>query len=230
MKSNNGTNYSLYLHIFPNGKVYVGITGYKPQSRWGKNGNGYKHNRLASAIRKYGWNNVQHKVLFTGLTKEEAGELEKKLIAVFHSADGRNGYNAQTGGWSDVNWTMSEEGREKIRQSKIGSKNPMYGKKQTPEWIAMISRVNTGRKLSEETKAKQRFAQSNRSAETLKRMSDAHDFEMVSVIQVETGRRFKSVSEAGKETGLCASNIVACCKGRRHTTGGYHWAYDQLTC
>ena len=30
--------YSVYLHIFPNGKVYVGITKFKPEYRW-NNGN-----------------------------------------------------------------------------------------------------------------------------------------------------------------------------------------------
>lgn len=231
MSMNVESNYSVYLHIFPNGKVYVGITGQKPHVRWGKDGNGYRHNRLASAIAKYGWNNVRHKILFSGLTSEEASAMEKKLVFVFHSADSKNGYNAQSGGWIGNTWRMSKDGREKIRRSKLGENNPMYGKKQTPEWKAMISRVNTGKKLSEETLEKMRVAQNNRSEETLKRMSDAHEFEMVSIIQVETGRKFKSVTEASKATGTSASNIVACCKGRRHTTGGYHWAYDQeLTC
>ena len=218
--------YSVYLHIFPNGKVYVGITGQKPHERWGKDGNGYKYNRLASAIAKYGWNNVRKKILFTGLTSEEAGDVEKNLIAVFHSADSKNGYNAQSGGWIGNTWRMSEEGREKIRQSKKGEKNPMYGKKHSPEWKAMISRVNKGKILSEETLEKMRLAQNSRSEETLKRMSDAHEFEMVSIIQVETGRKFKSITEASKATGASASNIVACCKGRRRTTGGYHWRYN----
>lgn len=226
MSMNRESVYSVYLHIFPNGKVYVGITGQKPHARWGKDGNGYKYNRLASAIAKYGWNNIQHRILFSGLTSKEAGDIEKKLIAVFCSSDSKNGYNAQSGGWTGHTWEMSEEGRNNIRRSKIGSKNPMYGKKHTPEWKAMISEINTGKKLSEETLTKMRAAQNNRSEETLKRMSDAHEFEMTSVIQVETGRKFKSVTEASKATGVSPSNLVACCKGRRHTTGGYHWCYD----
>lgn len=226
MSMNAESRYSVYLHIFPNGKVYVGITGQKPQARWGKDGNGYKYNRLAHAIAKYGWNNVQHRVLFTGLTRDEASRIEKCLIAVFYSDDGKNGYNAQSGGFIGNSWRMPARGREKIRQAKLGEKNPMYGKKQSPEWKVMISKINTGRKLSEETLEKMRIAQNNRSEETLKRMSEAHEFEMVSIIQIETGRKFKSVTEASKATGVSAPNIVACCKGRRHTTGGYHWRYD----
>ena len=33
-------------------------------------------------------------------------------------------------------WKMSKESKEKIRLSKIGANNPMYGKKQSPETIA----------------------------------------------------------------------------------------------
>ena len=35
-------NYTVYCHIFPNGKRYVGITKQKPEYRW-DNGNGYRN-------------------------------------------------------------------------------------------------------------------------------------------------------------------------------------------
>lgn len=37
---------------------------------------------------------------------------------------------------------------------------------------------------------------------------------------------FNSVVEAEKETGVPHSNIVACCKGRLKTAGGYVWRYS----
>ena len=37
---------------------------------------------------------------------------------------------------------------------------------------------------------------------------------------------FNSVIEAEKETGIPHSNIVACCKGRLKTAGGYVWKYS----
>ena len=65
-------NYSVYIHLFPNNKVYIGITKQKPEHRW-NNGKGYKNNDyLANAILKYGWNNIEHKILYSNLTKEEA--------------------------------------------------------------------------------------------------------------------------------------------------------------
>ena len=34
----------VYVHIFPNGKLYFGITSKKPNARW-ENGNGYSDNQ-----------------------------------------------------------------------------------------------------------------------------------------------------------------------------------------
>lgn len=36
--------YTVYMHICPNGKRYIGITGLYPKDRW-KNGANYKFNR-----------------------------------------------------------------------------------------------------------------------------------------------------------------------------------------
>ena len=43
-------SWTVYMHKSPSRKVYIGITGRKPEKRWG-NGNGYKHcPRMAAAI------------------------------------------------------------------------------------------------------------------------------------------------------------------------------------
>lgn len=89
-------NFVVYKHTFPNGKAYVGITERDPLLRW-KNGNGYAGQlKIRNAILKYGWENVLHEILFSGLTKEEACEKEKQLIKEFDSVE--NGYNVSTGG------------------------------------------------------------------------------------------------------------------------------------
>ena len=47
--------YTVYVHITPNNKYYVGITKQNVQNRW-KNSLGYKSQRLFwRAIQKYGW-------------------------------------------------------------------------------------------------------------------------------------------------------------------------------
>lgn len=47
------------------------------------------------------------------------------------------------------------------------------------------------------------------------------------VICVEKGIIYPSQIEAGKQLGMCHRHINDCCKGRRNTTGGYHWKYAE---
>ena len=68
--------YCVYKHTFPNGKIYIGVTSINPLRRW-ENGFGYrKQTVMFRAICKYGWDNIQHEILFDGLAKEEACQKE----------------------------------------------------------------------------------------------------------------------------------------------------------
>lgn len=77
-------NFIVYIHIFPNKKVYIGITCQKPNERW-RNGKGYKKSqiKIRNAIKKYGWENIEHKILYIGLSKEEAEQKEIELIGFY---------------------------------------------------------------------------------------------------------------------------------------------------
>lgn len=91
-------NYIVYVHIFPNNKRYVGITQQKAERRW-QNGNGYKTQQLMyRAIEKYKWHNIEHKILYTGLSKEEAEQKEIELIKEWKTNNSRYGYNSSIGG------------------------------------------------------------------------------------------------------------------------------------
>ena len=49
------SDYTVYKHTTPNGKVYIGMTGRDPEDRW-RNGAGYGQTvPFARAIKKYGW-------------------------------------------------------------------------------------------------------------------------------------------------------------------------------
>lgn len=56
--------------------------------------------------------------MYKGLTKEEAEHIETELIELYKSNDKRFGYNLQSGG--SVNYTLSEDGRRHISESKMG--------------------------------------------------------------------------------------------------------------
>lgn len=105
--------YKVYKHTFPNGKIYIGITSkVSIEQRWGENGKYYKGQFVYNAIKKYGWNNIKHEVLFEDLTKDQAEQKEIELIALCESNKSNKGYNIQNGG--NTQGTMAVSTREKI--------------------------------------------------------------------------------------------------------------------
>lgn len=106
----NTRKYLIYKHTnLINNKVYIGQTCQKAKVRW-QYGGGYKHNaHFYAAIKKYGWNNFKHEILFENLTKEQADELEIKLIAEYKSYDRQYGYNTSLGGASNTIYATKEE-------------------------------------------------------------------------------------------------------------------------
>ena len=132
--------YTVYMHLFPNDKIYIGITKTKPENRWGKKR--YIHNvYMTNAINKYSWENVKHKILLTNLTKEEAEQKEIELIAKYKSNQRKYGYNIQNGG--NVH-CVSEETKKKISNSTKGEKHFMYGKHRSKETRDKISKSHKG--------------------------------------------------------------------------------------
>lgn len=94
----------LYIHIVPkeinsygHDKYYVGITSRHPKIRW-MNGLGYKTQMFYRAIEKYGWNNIEHKIIASDLSQTEAEELEKEIILYLKSNQPEYGYNIASGG------------------------------------------------------------------------------------------------------------------------------------
>lgn len=178
-------SYTVYVHIFPNGKKYVGVTGQQPEKRW-RNGHGYKSQpRIYRAILKYGWENVYHDVSNCNLSREEAYELEKELIAKFDTTDPNKGYNNSIGGCGGIlgakldekarknisdghlGLKRSEETRKKISASKKGEKNPNYGKHLSEKTLLKLKMAQREASLREDviearkTKMKERWCDEN---------------------------------------------------------------------
>ena len=124
-------NYTVYMHVSPNGKVYIGITCNKPKYRWNY-GYGYKHNKYFwRSINKYGWDNFKHIIIDENLTKEQAENMEIELIKQYRSNERNYGYNIESGGNS--NGKVSEETRKKISESNKGKKHTEKTKKKMRE-------------------------------------------------------------------------------------------------
>lgn len=73
--------WSVYRHDCPDGRCYIGITCREPKYRW-QGGLGYQDSNpdFFKYILANGWDNIEHKILHSGLTEEEARSLEKKEI------------------------------------------------------------------------------------------------------------------------------------------------------
>jgi len=91
-------NFKVYMHIAPNGKKYIGITGGKVSRRWRKDGTGYKGQAFYNAIKKYGWDNFEHIIISDNLTQKEACQMEIDLIKKYKTTNKKHGYNRSTGG------------------------------------------------------------------------------------------------------------------------------------
>jgi hypothetical protein len=136
------------------------------EKRCGSNGCNYKKNTLFyRAIKKYGWDNITHEILFDGLTKEEAEQKEKELIAEYKSNSPEFGYNISCGGESgNAGVKAGEETRRKMSEAHLGNLSNT-GRKLTTEHRRKLSEVRKGnknmlgRKLSVETRQKMSEAQ-----------------------------------------------------------------------
>ena len=72
-------NYSVYQHVTPDKMYYFGQTQ-NVERRWSNNGAEYKKTSLQPYIEKFGWDNIQHIVLFKDQTRENALWIENFLI------------------------------------------------------------------------------------------------------------------------------------------------------
>ena len=225
--------YSVYKHTTPSGKVYIGITKQKPVKRW-LHGQGYaKQNYFFNAILKYGWDNITHEVLFTGLTKEQAEKKEVELISKYKSNQRAFGYNIEKGGNANK---VSDETKEKLRKANIGKhhneetrkklslleserwKNDEYRRNQIEKRQGKEP-WNKGKITPLEARQKQRDAK-------LGKYVGAKHWNAKSVINLDTGEVFESIGLASKSLGVKnGSKIVLVCKGKRKTAHGYRWAY-----
>lgn len=214
------------MHISPNNKRYIGITGQNLERRWRKNGEGYKHHLYFwNAIQKYGWDNFKHEILYTDLTKEEAEQKEIELIEYYKSNNSDYGYNMSIGGESgSKGYKYTDEQKKHMSEVHKGKKNGMYGKRHTEETIEKNRVAHLKENLSEGTIYKMKVAKmgKKRNPESIKKQVEVRSNK---VICLETSVIYNGTKEAGRLNNIDPSCISKVCRGERKTAGGFHWRY-----
>ena len=208
--------YTVYKHTSPEGKVYVGCTGSKPERRWGLNGRGYKFNDIMHKdIQKFGWDNFEHEVLASDLSEIDAYELEKRYISEYDTTNPQHGYNIATGGKGAVGVSLSEERKADLLRYISGEKHYLYGKHLPEETRQKLSEAHKGERNPNYGKP--------RSAETRRKIGKGNSKK---VRCIETGEIFDSVTAASIDKGILSNSCIsAALHGRYKTSGGYHWEY-----
>lgn len=130
----------VYKVIFPNNKIYIGITNKSLEQRKSKHYNRvtkYSKFKFHNALRKHQGQEVWEEFCSTK-TWLDACEMEKQLIKYFDSCN--NGYNSTSGGegnynpCKEVRQKMSswQKGKKKSKQHKEALSKAKLGKKYGP--------------------------------------------------------------------------------------------------
>ena len=191
-----------------NGKVYIGQTVRTLEERI-KEHTSHNKTAISKAIRKYGINNFEIEIIEKCKTVKELNSREKYWIKKYNSFS-ETGYNLCEGGENTKGFKHREYSKHKMSVTKskmyIGKNNPFYGKHHSKEQCEKWSKERKGRDMSKVTEA-------------------AKKVNSIKVKNIETGEVFNSIVEAAEKYNLKATHITRVCRGKRKTTGGFHWEY-----
>lgn len=219
--------YIIYMHTNKlNGLFYIGQTCQSLEARAGSNGASYKGcDRFYEAIKEYGWNNFEHTVLFSGLSKEQADELEYELITSTRCYDPAIGYNIAWGGsgmtserakalWNNPEYRnrISKANKEKWADEEYHKQRSALYKEQwkDPEKRKRRSKQATERWANEEFHNKARKAVLEACATRVR--------------CIETGEIFNAIVDACEKYNIHHANLIRSIR-KGYRSGGVHWEY-----
>lgn len=222
--------YMVYKHTFPNNKIYIGITTKtNPKERW-RGGSGYSNNDLMTkAIKKYGWENIKHEILYKNLTEEEAKQKEIELIAKYKSTNHQFGYNISTGGETSKGYKHTQE---QIEKQKKNREPPIY----TKELREKMSKKNKEIWSNPEYKQKMKEIFKNRKPKNHYKISEQGKENIkksrkVKYIKcIETGTVFRGTRDVSKKLKIDRRQIMRILKKECgfKSAKGLHFEYIDL--
>lgn len=242
--------YKVYVHINKvNGKIYIGQTKQTLEQRY-NNGNGYNHCRhFYSSIKKYGWENFEHIILFENLSLDIANIIEEELIRKYDSTNQNKGYNMKSGG---LNHIPSEETRKLMSENRKGEKHWNYGRHWDDGFKQRLSEIHKGRevpvewreKMSQGQKNRAPFSEEHRRKMGLSKIGEKNPMygkdispklrkllteQAKKVLQYDLEgnfiKKWNSTSDVSKAYNIDTSNVVRCCIGETKSCCGFMWEY-----
>lgn len=184
------------------------MTSRNPKRRWSSGYNG----KMGDAIKQFPFDLCWKKYIeFQTPNKEQALELESELMKWYDSVE--NGYNSSE--YGSGNYERTDETKKKISESKIGEKNPNFGKHFSEEHKKKLSEALSGHEVSEETRKK--ISENIPSKQVLQFSKNG-----------EFIAEYPSIKEASRQTGCYQQHICKCCKGKRKSAGGFIWKYKEI--
>lgn len=227
----------IYMYTSPSGKSYIGQTiNEKSRKSQHKNNTSKLDTKFGRAIKKYGYDNLEYKILIKfkptvdkQKLKRVLNKLEERYIILYDTRD--QGYNLTTGGDSALH---SEESVEKIREaanhmtdehkeklSESARKRKELEMNDPEKKEAILNNLSKGwaasNIVSEETKQKMSAVKKN------KKGVQQYDLEMQLV------NTFSSIAEAAKSIDSTSTlktrsnRISECINGKWKTAYNFMW-------
>ena len=185
----------VYIHVLKtDGRIYIGQTD-DITARWKPSA--YKTcSKFYKAIKEYGWENFEHRILYDNLTLEEANKIEEELIEKYDAIN--HGFNLNSGG---LNHLHSQETKDKMSKTRKGVPKTEEHKKA----------------ISEALKKYERTPEHNRNNQLAQHRKP--------VQCIETGIIYESLSDAERKTGILGETISRNCRGKQKSASGLHWSF-----
>ena len=187
----------IYKITSPSGRVYVGqsINIEKRFREYLKVKNCRSQRKLYNSFKKYGVKNHKFEILEIcktyQLNKKERFYQEKFDVI-------KKGLNCRLTKTKSKSGRLSEETRQKMSLSSLGSKNSFFGKKHSKKNIKKISQASKGRFKSKETR--QKISESQK--------GEKHHFVKI-VLNTQTGIYYFGTREAAESIGLKMGTLRA---------------------
>lgn len=238
-EENNKEKYFVYCHTNKiNSKKYIGITSLKkPEYRWGVNGYGYRFQNFYKAIKKYGWSNFEHEILYSNLTQKDAFEKEIELIEKYKTNQKEFGYNISVGGEASNKGLFNNSLSTKVYQYSLdGSFIKEFPSMMEAERETGISNSLICACCKNKHMFTKKYIWSYEKFDKIEKI-DLKEFRQKIVenckkkvykydLEGNFVEEYSSLTEASEKNNINLKNISDCCRGKMVTSNNFMWFYD----